>query len=170
MHDRKRDLLWQTRIITEVYFIVVFTSVFRTLYCSLALVMRFYWSWGSDDPILCLLYPITKLNCAQIMGSFSSFSRKLLCSYHNIFYSCGTWDHWSSWFSWYLLIACFNWYLLIACFSLCYVFVAYHSFATFGPQYSLCSSKYLPLDMCIAFHSLVEKYTIYGGPQFILAF
>ena len=59
---------------------------------------------------------------------------------------------------------------LIACFSLCYVFVAYHSFAIFGPQYSLCSSKYLPLDMCIAFHSLVEKYTIYGGPQFILAF
>ena len=59
---------------------------------------------------------------------------------------------------------------LIACFSLCYVFVAYHSFAIFGPQYSLSSSKYLPLDMCIAFHSLVEKYTIYGGPQFILAF
>ena len=62
-----------------------FTSVFRTL--SLALVVRFYWSWGSDDPILCSLYPITKLNCAQIMGSFS---RTLLCSYHNIFYSCGT--------------------------------------------------------------------------------
>ena len=59
---------------------------------------------------------------------------------------------------------------LIACVSLCYVFVAYHSFAIFGPQYSLSSSKYLPLDMCIAFHSLVEKYTIYGGPQFILAF
>ena len=52
---------------------------------------------------------------------------------------------------------------LIACFSLCYVFVAYHSFAIFGPQYSLSSSKYLPLDMCIAFHSLVEKYIIYIG-------
>ena len=51
---------------------------------------------------------------------------------------------------------------LIACFSLCYIFVPYHSFAIFGPQYSLYSSKYLPLDMCIAFHSLVEKYTIYG--------
>jgi len=48
------------------------------------------------------------------------------------------------------LIAHFNWYLLIACFSLCYVFVAYHSFAIFGPQYSLYSSKFLPLDMCIA--------------------
>ena len=59
---------------------------------------------------------------------------------------------------------------LIACFSLCYVFVAYHSLAIFVPQYSLCSSKYLPLDMCMAFHSIVEKYTIYGGPQFILAF
>ena len=58
----------------------------------------------------------------------------------------------------------------ISCFSLCYVFVAYHSFAIFGPQYSLSSSKYLPLDMCIAFHALVEKYTIYGGPKFILAF
>ena len=43
-------------------------------------------------------------------------------------------------------------------------------FCNLGPQYSLYSSKYLPLDMCIAFHSLVEKYTIYGGPQFILAF
>ena len=42
--------------------------------------------------------------------------------------------------------------------------------AIFGPQYSLSSSKYLQLDMCIAFHSLVEKYTIYGGPQSILAF
>ena len=51
---------------------------------------------------------------------------------------------------------------LIACFSLCYVFVAYHSFAIFGPQYSLSSSKYLPLDMCIAFLSLVEKYTTSG--------
>ena len=59
---------------------------------------------------------------------------------------------------------------LIACFSLCYVFVAYLPFAIFGPQYSLSSSKYLPLDVCIAFHSLVEKYTIYGGPQFILVF
>ena len=49
----------------------------------------------------------------------------------------------------------------IGCFSLCYVFVAYHSFAIFGPQYILSSSKYLPLDICIAFHSLVEKYTIY---------
>ena len=58
----------------------------------------------------------------------------------------------------------------ISCFSLCYVFVAYHSFAIFGPQYSLSSSKYLPLDMCIAFHSLVEKYTIYGGTPFMLAF
>ena len=59
---------------------------------------------------------------------------------------------------------------LIACVSLCYVFMAYHSIAIFVPQYSLCSSKYLPLVMCIAFHSLAEKYTIYGGPQFILAF
>ena len=56
---------------------------------------------------------------------------------------------------------------LIACVSLCYVLVAYHSLAIFVPQYSLCSSKYLPLDMCVAFHSLVKKYTIYGGPQFI---
>ena len=59
---------------------------------------------------------------------------------------------------------------LIACFSLCYVFVAYLLFAIFGPQYSLSSSKYLPLDVCIAFHYLVEKYTIYGGTQFILPF
>ena len=59
---------------------------------------------------------------------------------------------------------------LIARFSLCYVFVAYHSFAIFGPQYSLFSSTYWQLDMCIAFHSLVEKYTNYGGTQFILAF
>src|SRR5215216_6010212 len=49
---------------------------------------------------------------------------------------------------------------LIACVSLCYVFVAYHSLAIFVPQYSLCSSKYLPLDMCMAFHYLVEKCTI----------
>ena len=27
MHDRKRDLLWQTRIITEVYFFVVLVIV-----------------------------------------------------------------------------------------------------------------------------------------------
>ena len=59
---------------------------------------------------------------------------------------------------------------LIACFSLCYVFVAYHSFAIFWTQYSLSSSKYLPLDMCIAFHSIFERYTIYGGTLFILAF
>ena len=52
--------------------------------------------------------------CAQIMGSFSSFFRTLLCSYHNILYSCGSQDLWSSWFNWYPLIACFNWYLLIA--------------------------------------------------------
>ena len=44
------------------------------------------------------------------------------------------------------------------------------SFAIFRPQYSLSSSKYLPLDMCIAFHSLVERYTIYGRTLFILAF
>ena len=56
---------------------------------------------------------------------------------------------------------------LIACVSLCYVLVAYHSLAIFVPQYSLYSSKYLPLDMCIAFYFLVKKYTIYGGPQFI---
>ena len=59
---------------------------------------------------------------------------------------------------------------LIACVSLCYVFVAYLFVAIFGHQYSLSSSKYWQLGMCIAFHSLVEKYTIYGGPQFILAF
>ena len=59
---------------------------------------------------------------------------------------------------------------LIACVYLCYVLVAYHSLAIFVPQYSLCSSKYLPFDMCIAFHSLVKKYTIYGGQQFILVF
>ena len=52
--------------------------------------------------------------CAQIMGSFSSLFRTLLWSYHNILYSCGSQDHWPSWFNWYLLIACFNWYLLIA--------------------------------------------------------
>ena len=50
---------------------------------------------------------------------------------------------------------------------LCYVLVAYHSLAIFVPQYSLSSSKYLALDMCMAFHSLVEKYTIYGGTQYI---
>ena len=59
---------------------------------------------------------------------------------------------------------------LIACVSLCYVFVAYLSVAIFGYQYSLSSSKYWQLGMCIAFHSLVEKYTNYGGTQFILAF
>ena len=31
MHDKKRDLLWQTRIITEVYFFVVLRSRRRTL-------------------------------------------------------------------------------------------------------------------------------------------
>ena len=56
---------------------------------------------------------------------------------------------------------------MIACFSLCYLFVAYLSVAIFGPQYSLSSSKYWQLDMCTAFHSLVEKYKIYGGTQFI---
>ena len=118
-----------------------FTSVFRTLrcslasarlkfsICSLALVTGFYWFWGSDDPILCLLYPNTKLNNAQIMGSFSSFYRTLLCSYHNTLFK---WLVGSSWFNLYLLITCFNWYLLIACFSLCYVFVAYHPLAIFG--------------------------------------
>ena len=45
--------------------------------------------------------------------------------------------------------------------------MAYLSVAIFGPQYSLSSSKDLPLDMCFAFHSLVEKYTIYGGTRFI---
>ena len=48
--------------------------------------MSFYWFWGSYDPILCTLYSNTKiLMCAQIMGSFSSFFRTLLCAYHNIF-------------------------------------------------------------------------------------
>ena len=59
---------------------------------------------------------------------------------------------------------------LIACFSLSYVFMAYPSFVNFGPKYSLFSSQYLPSNLCIAFHSLVEKYTIYGRTQFILAF
>ena len=63
-----------------------------------------------------------------------------------------------------IFVCSFTW------FALCYVLVAYHSFAIFGPQYSLSSSKYLPLDMCIAFHSLFERYTIYGGTLFILAF
>jgi hypothetical protein len=53
---------------------------------SLALVVSFYWFWGSDDPILCTLYPYTKiLYNAQIMGSFSSFLRILIWSYHKIF-------------------------------------------------------------------------------------
>ena len=30
MHDKKRDLLWQTRIITEVYFFVVYDPRFAT--------------------------------------------------------------------------------------------------------------------------------------------
>ena len=59
--------------------------------CSLALVVSFYWFWGSYDPILCTLCSNTKiLMCAQITGSFSSFFRTLLCSYHNILYSCGS--------------------------------------------------------------------------------
>ena len=29
--------------------------------CSLALVVSFYWFWGSYDPILCTLYPNTKI-------------------------------------------------------------------------------------------------------------
>ena len=59
---------------------------------------------------------------------------------------------------------------LIACVSLCYVLVAYHSFSNLGASIQLVFLQVLPLDMCIAFHSLVEKYTIYGGTQFILAF
>ena len=59
---------------------------------------------------------------------------------------------------------------LIACFSLCYVLVAYHSFSNLGASIQLVSLQVLSLDMCMAFHSLVEKYTIYGGPQFILVF
>jgi hypothetical protein len=59
---------------------------------------------------------------------------------------------------------------LIAGFSLCYASVALLVSLFVMPQYSLSSSKYLPLDMCIVFHSLIEKYTIYGGTQFILAF
>ena len=58
----------------------------------------------------------------------------------------------------------------ITWFSLCYVLVAYHSFSNLGASIQLVFLQVLPLDMCIAFHSLVEKYTIYGGPQFILAF
>ena len=42
------------------------------------------------------------------MGSFSMFFRTLLCSYHNIFYSCGSSDHLIDWFNWYPQIACFS--------------------------------------------------------------
>ena len=58
----------------------------------------------------------------------------------------------------------------IACVSLCYVLVVYHSFSNLGASIQLVFLQVLPLDMCIAFHSLIEKYTIFGGPQFILAF
>ena len=56
---------------------------------------------------------------------------------------------------------------LIACVSLCYVLVAYHSFSNLGASIQLVFLQVLPLDMCMAFHSLVEKYTIYRGTQFI---
>ena len=105
--------------------------------------------------------------CAQIMGRFSSFFRSLLCSYHNILYSCSSQDLWSSWFNCYPLIACFNWYLLIACFFLCCVLVAYHSFSNLGASIQLVFLQVLPLDMCIAFHSLVEKYTIWRNTFYI---
>ena len=129
---------------------------------------------GSYDPILCTLYSNKKiLMCAQIMGSFSSFFRTLLCAYHNIFVlvACriiglvGSID-----ILWLLASIDIFWMLDCVCVSLCYVFVAYHSLAIFVPQYSLYSSNYLPLDMSMAFHYLVEKYTIYGGARFILAF
>jgi hypothetical protein len=122
---------------------------------------------------LCPLYSNTNiLICAQIMGSFSSFFRTLLCSYHNILFMwlVGALVLLVQLVSFDCLLQLVSFDCLIAGVSLCYAFVAYHSLAIFVPQYSLSSSKYLPLDMCIAFHSLVEKYTIYGGTQFILAF
>ena len=70
----------------------------------------------------------------------------------------------------YCLLQLVSFDCLIACVSLCYVFVAYHSLGIFVPRCSLCSFKYLPLGMCIAFHSLVEKYTTFGGTPFILVF
>ena len=38
------------------------------------------------------------------------------------------------------------------------------------PQYSLIPSNYSPMDMCIWFHSYLEKCTLYGGTHIILAF
>ena len=34
------------------------TFLYKMCICSHALVVSFYWFWGSDDPILCTLYPI----------------------------------------------------------------------------------------------------------------
>ena len=59
---------------------------------------------------------------------------------------------------------------LIACFFLCYVLVAYHSFSNLGASIQLVFLQVLPLDMCMAFLSLVEKYTTFGGTPFILVF
>jgi hypothetical protein len=50
--------------------------------------------------------------------------------------------------------------------SLCHIFLL----QSLDPQYSLSSSNYSSLDMCIVFHSYIEKYTLYGGTHIILAF
>ena len=109
------------------------------------------------------LYQIQKsLISAQIMGSFSSFDKTLLCLYHNIFYSCGLKDH---------VIVCSIWYLLIASFYfVCLCAIRSFFLQSLGPQYSLFSSNYLSLYLCISLHSFAEKYTLFGGPPTILAF
>ena len=64
----------------------------------------------------------------------------------------------------------------IACFSLCYVFVAYHSFAILEPQYSWSSSKYY-LWICV-WHStlllrntqLLEEHLLYWSSQLFAHF
>jgi hypothetical protein len=200
---------------------------FLSFLWSLALVASFYWFWGSDDPILCTLYPYTKiLYNAQIMGSFSSFFRILIWSYHKIFWLlvfnwyffdllhllwvsigfggamilfCALCIHIQKFFivhkSWGASLASLehSFALLIISFSLVASRVTW-SLASFGiswllasrldmplchiifiwqsldPQYSLSSSNYSSLDMCISLHSYFEKCTLYGGTHIILAF
>jgi hypothetical protein len=91
---------------------------------------------GVMIPCLCTLYFNSNwIFYAQTLGSFLILFRSLFWSYHNIFIKFVLSIIWLlSWFIWSFL-----------CYLILFLFVI------FDPQYSLISSKFSYLDMCICF-------------------
>jgi hypothetical protein len=96
-------------------------------------------------PCFCTLYfNLNRVFCAQTLGSFLILFRAPFRSYHNIFIQFVLWMFW-------LLSSC------VGSLPSCYLIL----FAIFDPQYNLIFLKYLPLYMCICFHSsLLDMHTV----------